>query len=147
MKVCFDVNALIYLYTNAPQQLEVFAAYDVTALRGYEACIPASALADIHYVLHRCGLSGGALDKAMGALFEMFRVFDINEQDALAAWQGEVSDFEDALIACSAARNGIDAILTYNTKDYADSPVKALLPAEFVAMFKPDNVTYAEAEL
>ena len=146
MKVCFDVNALIYLYTNAPQQLEVLTAYDVVALRGFEACIPACALADINYILHHCGLRGEKLSWAMGALFEMFRVFDANEQDGLAAFQSEMTDFEDALIAHSAKRNGVDAILTYNTKDYVNSPVKALLPADFVALFKPDNVSYAELE-
>ena len=191
MKVCFDVNALIYLYTNAPQQLEVLAAYDVATLRGYDACIPACALADINYILHRCGLRGEKLGWAMDALFEMFRVFDVNEQDGRAAFRaggqdecaglagdgegdpagqpggeqddpaaqaavgegdpaaqtGSMKDFEDALIAYSAARNGIDVILTYNVKDFANSPVKALLPSDFTALFKPENVTYAEAEL
>ena len=58
-----------------------------------------------------------------------------------------MKDFEDALIAHSAARNGVDAIITYNIKDYVNSPVKAFLPADFVTMFKPDNVSYAEVEL
>ena len=147
MKICFDVNALIYLYTDAPRQLEVLTAYDVAVLRGFDACIPACALADINYVLHHCGLRGEKLGWAMGALFEMFRVFDANEQDGLTAFKGDMKDFEDALIANSAARNGVDAILTYNVKDYVNSPVKALLPMDFVALFKPDNVSYTEMEL
>ena len=80
----------------------------------------------------------------MDALFEMFRVVDVNEQDGRAAFR---AGGQDALIAYSAARNGIDVILTYNVKDFANSPVKALLPADFTALFKPENVTYAEAEL
>lgn len=146
MKICFDVNALIYLYTNAPQQLEVFSAYDVAALRGYETFIPACALADINYILHQCGLKGEKLEEAMDALFEMFRVFDANEQDGLGAFRSEMKDFEDALIACSAARNGIDIILTYNMKDFVNSPVKAWLPTDFTAAFKPDNISYAAIE-
>ena len=74
-------------------------------------------------------------------------VIDITEQDGLSAYKSDMKDFEDALIAHSAARNGVDAIITYNIKDYVNSPVKALLPADFVTMFKPDNVSYAEAEL
>lgn len=58
-----------------------------------------------------------------------------------------MKDYEDALIAHSAARNGVDVIITYSMKDYANSPVKALLPTDFVALFKPDNVSYAEIEL
>ena len=122
-------------------------AYDVAALRGFDACIPACALADINYILHHCGLRGDKLSWAMGALFEMFRVFDANEQDGLAAFRGDMKDFEDALIAHSAARNGVDVILTYNVKDYVSSPMKAHLPTDFTALFKPDNVTYTEMEL
>ena len=58
-----------------------------------------------------------------------------------------MKDFEDALIAYSAARNGIDVILTYNVKDFANSHVKAILPADFTALFKPENVSYAKVEL
>ena len=110
MKICFDVNALIYLYTNAPQQLEVLTAYDVAALRGFDACIPACSLADINCILHHCGLRGEKLVWAMGALFEMFHVFDANEQDGLAAFRSDMKDFEDALIAHSAARNGVGEV-------------------------------------
>lgn len=147
MNVCFDVNAIIYLYTDAPQQGETLFAYDVAITRGFEAFVPACSLADIHYILHRHGLSGQKLDEALGALFQMFRVFDVNEQDGIRAWRNGMKDFEDALIAESAARNGMDAIITYNVKDFKHSPVKAMLPADFTAAFKPDDIAYADMGL
>ena len=142
MRICFDVNALIYFYTSAPQQGEVLFAYDVALLRGFDVCIPACALADIHYILHANGLRGDALRSAMDALFTMFRVFDVNEQDGLRAHGSGMRDFEDALIAESAARNEVDVIITYNAKDFKASPIAAMLPTDFVAAFKPAGFEY-----
>ena len=55
-----------------------------------------------------------------------------------------MKDFEDALIAESAARNGMDPIITSNVKDYKHSPVQAMAPQQFVKSFKPANVEYKE---
>ncbi|MDO4400351.1 MAG: PIN domain-containing protein [Coriobacteriia bacterium] len=144
MNICFDVNAIIHLYTNTREQAETLQAYDVALIRNFEVCAPACSLADIHYILHRNGLSGDALRESMSALFEMFRVFDANEQDGKNALLNDMNDYEDALIAESASRNGMDVILTYNTKDFRYSPVKAMTPMEFVDTFKPHNYIYEE---
>ena len=144
MKVCFDVNTLIYLFAGAPEQADVFFAYDVTNIRKFDACIPACALPTIHYILRRGGLRGEELDGVMQNVFEMFDVFDVIEQDGKSALQNNMDDYEDALIAESAARNGVDLILTYNEKDFVESSVKAMLPAQFIEAFKPASVEYAE---
>ena len=147
MNVCFDVNAVVYLYTDAPQQAETLFAYDIANLRKFAVFVPASSPAEIHYILHKGGLSGAALDEALAALFSMFDVFDVAGQDGKRALANGMKDFEDALIAESAARNGMDVILTYNKKDFAASPVQAMEPGEFAAAFKPANIDYAEIEL
>ena len=52
MNVCFDVNAVVYLYTDAPQQAETLFAYDIANLRKFAVFVPASSPAEIHYILH-----------------------------------------------------------------------------------------------
>ena len=147
MKVCFDVNAIVYLYTSAPQQAEVLFAYDVALTRGFQTVMAASSLADTHYVLRKCGLKGEALETAMDALFQMSDIFDCTGQDGMNAHHSDMADYEDALIAESALRNGVDVILTYNVKDFENSPVAAQLPADFIRAFKPASVEYAEVKL
>ena len=137
-------NAIIYLFTDAPRQGEVLFAYDVALLRGFQVYVPASSLADIHCILHRNGLSGRALDEAMESLFALFDVFDATGQDGRKALANGMRDFEDAIIAESAYRNGVDLIITYNTEGFAKSPVKAMDAAEFVRLFKPAKYDYAE---
>ncbi len=58
-----------------------------------------------------------------------------------------MKDFEGAIIAESCLRNGVDLILTYNLKDFAESPVAAMTPGDFVRSYKPTGYDYAEIEL
>lgn len=56
-------------------------------------------------------------------------------------------DYEDALIAYAALRQGVNFIITRNKKDFARSPVPALAPEEFIALYKPTCLDYDEVEL
>ncbi len=53
-------------------------------------------------------------------------------------------DFEDALIAESAARNGMNVAITYNVTDRTRSPVTTMPPIEFANVFKPADIEYEE---
>lgn len=142
MKVCFDANVVIDIATRDNWFLNSYASYDVSAMRKFDACISASSLSDIVYVLHRRGLTRSQAVNSVPLLLEMFDVFDVFRTDCEQAIATDMSDFEDALLACAACRNGVDLIVTRNTKDFANSPVKAIEPEEFVREFKFDNVTY-----
>ena len=45
-----------------------------------------------------------------------------------------MEDFEDAVVAASAATSGCAHIITRNVADFQKSPVPALQPAEFLSM-------------
>ena len=140
------MNAIINLFAQTDQMGDAVFAYDVAAVREHDVFVPASALADIAYILHRRGLDARRVDEAVEALFQMFEVIDVSGQDGLRAHRNEMKDFEDAIIAESCARNGIDLIVTHNVKDFRLSPVPAMEPSEFVRIYKPANYRYAEVE-
>jgi hypothetical protein len=48
------------------------------------------------------------------------------------ALQMEIPDFEDAIQSASAIADKLDFIVTRDVKDFANSPVRALSPVEFV---------------
>lgn len=144
MKICFDVNAVVYLFADEGFGFDATAAYDVAALRKHELILPACTLADIAYILHRCGARGETLEDCVGALFELFDIVDVNASDALRAHRNEMRDFEDALIAESAARHGADLIVTQNVKDFALSPIPAITPAEYRRIYAPAGYVYGE---
>ena len=58
-----------------------------------------------------------------------------------------MSDYEDALIAYAALRNDVDLIITRNAKDFAQSPVSIMEPAEFVRIYRPSCIGYEEVAL
>lgn len=142
MKVCFDSNAVIDIFVKDQWFFDSFAAYDVAALKRFDACISAASTSDIVYVLHRRGLSRKESLNALPSLLDLFDVFDVTAADCRNAEQSFMTDYEDALLAYAAYRNGVDLIVTRNTRDFKDSPVKAISPKEFVTLFKPDNIEY-----
>ena len=147
MKVCFDANVVIDIAMKDQWFEESYIAYDVTALRKFDAYIAASSTSDIVYVLHRRGLSRSESTQALPMMFQLFDVFDVTEADCKRAYESEMSDYEDALISFAAERNGIDVIVTRNVKDFAHSPVKAMSPKEFADAFKPEGVSYEMVDL
>lgn len=144
MKICFDVNVIINLYARSKQLADAVFAYDVANMRKFDVFVPASALADIAYILHRRGLSAAQVDKSIDALFEMFDILDVNGADGLNAHRNGMRDFEDAIIAEACARNGVDLIITHNTRDFRKSPVAAMTPGQFVSAYKPESYDYGE---
>lgn len=144
MKVCFDVNVVVNLFARTAECADAVFSYDVANAREFDVYVPASALADIAYVLHRRGLTVAQVDQSLEALFQMFDVVDVNGSDGLRAHRNPMRDFEDALIAESCFRSGIDVIVTHNVKDFKESPVAAIAPSDFVRIYKPANYDYAE---
>ncbi|WP_350455354.1 PIN domain-containing protein [Slackia heliotrinireducens] len=144
MKICFDANVVIDLFAQTDNVGGAVFSYDVANARRFDACVSASSLSDIAYVLHRRGLEGAKVNRAIEAMFDLFDVIDINGQDGIRALKSPMKDFEDALIAESCARCGVDCIVTRNTKDFRESPVQAMDPATFVEAFKPQGYHYSE---
>lgn len=141
------MSVITDLFTQTDQLRDAFFAYDVAQSRQFDTYMPASALADIAYILHRRGLDKRTVNTALDSLFAMFEVVDVNGPDGQRAHSNAMRDFEDAIIAESCARNGIDIILTRNVKDFRDSPVPAMAPDEFVRIYKPAGYDYGEASL
>ena len=67
-------------------------------------------------------------------LCALFGLLDTTALDIRKAVSAEISDFEDAVMAETAARSGVDCIVTRNTKDYSKTQISVYAPAEFVEL-------------
>ena len=65
-------------------------------------------------------------------IFETFGVADEGGSELSAARGYGINDFEDALVAAAAVSAGCDCIITRNIKDFAESPVRAISPTDFL---------------
>ena len=152
MKVLFDTNIIIDIWQQDPRFfLQSFAAYDVCMLRAWEACIAVTSVPDIEYLLvARRVLPKREIAAAMEKLLSLFTVIDAQQCDCICAHQsvaqGAMPDLEDGIIAYSAQRNGVDALVTRNTRDFKQAPVPALEPEEFVRLYKPAGAEYSLEE-
>ena len=143
MKVCFDACVVVDILGATSDLKDSFVAYDVTCLKGWEPCVPASTIATIVYVLGSRGLSSRAEARnAAGTIAQLFDVIDLTAADCNAAYESAMKDYEDAQVAYCALRARADVIVTRNKRDFAKSPVSAMTPAEFAAAYKPADYEY-----
>jgi predicted nucleic acid-binding protein len=146
MKVCFDSNIVIDIMGKTKEQFASLCAYDVVLSGGHEPVIPMFATTDIAYVLRRSYLDARRTKTALEHILTMFELLDGHPLDCKRAYESDMPDYEDALIAFAAQRQGVDFIVTRNKRDFAHSPVPALTPEEFVELFKPGTITYADVD-
>ncbi|MDO4182156.1 MAG: PIN domain-containing protein [Coriobacteriia bacterium] len=144
MKVLFDACVVIDIMMRSAWAVDAFASYDICQIRQYDVLVPVESTTDIAYVLHRRGFSKAETCEALAVIMDMFTLCDTIHADAQAANESAMDDYEDALIAFSAARNGVDLVVTRNVKDFAKSPVKAITPKQFVETFCPPDISYSE---
>lgn len=148
MKVCFDACVVVDILGATEDVRDSYVAYDVTCLKGWEPCVPASTMGTIVYVLGSRKLAARAQARdAAGTIAQLFEVVDLTASDCVSAYESPMKDYEDALVAFSAARAGADVIVTRNKRDFAHAPVSAMTPAEFDAAYTPAGYEYDLVEL
>ena len=143
MRVCFDTNIILDIFARADQFPESVFAYDIASIKRFECFISASTVSDVAYLLHRLGKTKAQTKKTMKTLFEMFSIFDTNENDCYRALESDISDYEGALLLASAQRHSVDLIVTRDKRDFKNSEVPTLDPSKFVEQFRPPNYKYA----
>jgi predicted nucleic acid-binding protein len=147
MKACFDSNVVIDIAAERDGFFDAYAAFDVALSSKIDILVPMFTMHNIAYILQHYTHDKTKTMAFIRTLGETAELMDGIAADHYAAIDSDMPDYEDALIAYAAQRNGVDVIVTCNERDFVHSPVKALSPAQFVAIYKPANVDYAEVTL
>lgn len=143
MRIYFDTNIILDIFARADQFPESVFVYDIASIKRFECFISASTVNDVAYLLHRLGKTKAQTQKTMKTLFEMFSIFDTNENDCYRALESDIPDYEDALLSASSQRHSVDFIVTRDKRDFKNSEVPVLDPRKFVEQFRPPNYEYA----
>ena len=132
MRVLLDTNILLdVLLRRVPHVDESTAALLRCRAVRAEIWIAWHGLATAYYFLRR----GRSLDEAMRDVDRLLGwavVAPVVDADARRARDFGFTDFEDALQAVAAERCEANWLVTRNTADFANSPVLAITPAEFL---------------
>jgi len=122
----FDVEAKEIFLLAANRKIEIFVA-SITAVNAF-------------YTIRK----DKGKDIAFGAingLINLVNVCRTNRYILRDALSLDFSDYEDAVQCASAVAEGLDAIVTRNTKDFANSPIPVYSPSEFLAFLQKQLVS------
>ena len=138
-KVLFDTNVILdILLAREPYAIcsrkVVACMYTLDA----KSFVAASAITDLYYLLRKqLGNPASARD-ALEEVLRLFEVADTTGIDIHNAHAVKNADFEDAVVAAVAARMGLQYLITRNTKDFKDLPVRAVTPSEFLKLMNEE---------
>ncbi len=132
MKVLFDTNIIIDVLARREETYEAsFSAISLCDGLTVKSCITSNTVTDIAYILHRYGHTKQQVKAELAKLFSIIDILAVDSSDCTLALSSPVEDFEDAVLAECAKRNGADYIITRNSKDYLLSPVPSMSPWAF----------------
>lgn len=133
MRVLVDTNVVLdVLLAREAFVAEAACIFALVESSKIEACLCATTVTNVHYLLAR-SLSADGARNALRGLLELFEIAPVNRPVIEQALQSEVVDFEDAVLEQAGRLVGAEAIITRNTKDFRKSAIKVLDPTEFLA--------------
>ena len=94
--------------------------------------VTAKSITDIYYIYHRYTHNNEDTRDVILKLLSLFQCADTTSSDCINALHTSISDYEDAVMMETAKRIRADYIITRNLKDYMNSPVKGILPGDFL---------------
>ncbi|MDR1605325.1 MAG: PIN domain-containing protein [Gracilibacteraceae bacterium] len=138
MKILLDTNVVM----DALQERQSFAIVAQEILRRgqqgeFSISFTANAVTDIFYLYAKAQNLQSARS-AIAFLLDTFRVVAVRHDDCLAAMKLPIKDFEDALVAVCAEKDGADYIVTRDEQFLtARSPVPLIAPKDFLGKVSP----------
>ena len=136
MNVLIDTNVILDAGLNRiPFNASAEKILLLVADEKVNASITASSVTDIYYFLKKDYHDSNRAKEMLINFFNIFEVIDVTKSDCEKALGLPMDDYEDALLATCAKRRRIELIITRNLKDFAESPVKAVSPDDFLTNY------------
>lgn len=137
MRAILDTNVVMdVLQRREPWFQDGAVIFRAIANKQVTGCLTAKQIADLHFFSRKQFKGEENVDararQVVGKILSLFELIDtlgIDCQNALGINNG---DYEDAILIESAARAGVEYIVTRNPAHYKTSSVQVYSPAEFV---------------
>lgn len=132
MKVLIDTNIILDVLCKRPAFYEdsakIFKLCEVKKISGV---IYALSIPNIMYILRK-ELDADKTREILDSLMLIFSVADLKADDLKKAADMRFKDYEDAIQSACATRIKANYIVTRNIKDFSESKVTAIKPAELL---------------
>ena len=131
MKALIDTNIILDVLCDRREFVKdsekVFKLCEVKKIDGY---ISALSVPNIVYIMRK-ELDFKKIKNVIESLSLIFTITDLKADDINKAALMDFGDYEDAIQSACAERMQMDCIVTRNVKDFANSRIPAVTPAEF----------------
>ncbi len=139
MRILIDTNVIIdALATRKPFNVSAEKIILLASEKRVETFITASTVTDIYYLIQKHLKDTNRAKEILKTLFRIIDIINVDKNSCIKALDLDMPDYEDALLATCAKKVKADFIVTRNLKDFENSPVKTILPDEFISTI--DNV-------
>lgn len=136
LKVVFDTNVLLDSILNRPGRQNALKLIMAVSEEKIMGIITANSITDIYY-LARKGIGDRAAREAILDLLSIFDIVPVDGEACSMALNEPMTDYEDAILAVCAAREGADYIATGDqTFLAAPSPVQPVTPSDLLMILK-----------
>ena len=132
MTITLDLNVLLDVFQKREPHYAASAQVLALVVAGKVAAVfPSHGFSTLYYLVRKHASKPRA-EEAMDRLLDHFQIGNLDADGWRAAREHGFEDFEDAVVAEVAKRHGSDYIVTRNVRDFADSPVLAITPTDFL---------------
>ena len=111
MRAAFDTNVLLDAIAERGYFADAQALILAVAQERLEGVISANSITDIYYILRK-RIGDQKAREAIWNLMTVFDVADVDGECCATALGSPMKDFEDAVLAVSAARSGAETLVT-----------------------------------
>lgn len=134
-KLFIDSDVVIDFFTDRePHANPASELFELNERGSIVLYLSAVSINNIYYIVRKFLGHRKSLE-VVEALTEMTQIIGTIRNEILQALKNDFSDFEDSIQYSSALTiNGLDAILTRNTKDYKNSIIAVMTPLNFLKM-------------
>ena len=136
MRILIDTNVIMdFILKRQPFSDDAKKVIDMSLEDSVQGCIAAHTIPNLYFILRK-HLTAEQRRDILLKFCRMFTVVGIDADKLESALQNvEFSDFEDCLQVECAEDFEADFIITRNIKDFQNSAVAAIEPAEFIEKF------------
>ncbi len=133
MTLLIDANILLDVLQNRLPHVDSSSLiWKLCETEQVKGVVTSLTFANLVYILRR-ELSPSQVESVFKSLSLIFGFTELSHTDLIKAAELHWPDYEDALQSVIAERIHADFIITRNIKDFKQSKVMALTPAEFIA--------------
>ncbi len=138
MKIAFDTNVILdAIIVGRPGRVEAQRLLIKVAQEEISGIITANTVTDIYYVVKKA-LGDGKARAAIADVMTVLQVVAVGEEDCAKALVLPMDDFEDALLALCAKREGVDYVVSRDKAFLAAaSYLPVIAPQALLAQLSP----------